>query len=79
MHASALILEMCPSLFVCVVIASYTSLKTNPEKLQRVYQDTTEFRCWKMSDLCFLCLTLFYVSNLNSAHNSTGWCKYFLC
>lgn len=35
-----------------------------------------------MSDLCFLCFTLFYIlllSRKEMANNSTGWCNYFLC
>lgn len=61
----ALILEMYQSVFICV-ITSYTTLKSNPEKLQHMYQETTESICWRMSDLCFLCFTLlFYVSNLS--------------
>lgn len=82
MHMNALILEMCPSVLVWDVITSYTTLNANPEKLQRMYQETTASICWKMSDVCFLCYTLFCVSNLSrkeSAHSSTQWCNYFLC
>lgn len=45
MHMNALILEMCQSVFVCDVITSYTTLKSNPEKLQHMYQETTESIC----------------------------------
>lgn len=43
--------------------------------------ERTECMCCKMSDLCFLCFTLFYIlllSRKESANTGTGWCNYFL-
>lgn len=73
---------MCHSGFVCDVITSYTTLNSNPEKLQHIYQEAN--RAYMLENVCVVLsvFTFFYVSNLSkkqSVHNSTGWCSDFLC
>lgn len=50
MHMKALIVEMCHSGFVCDVITSYTTLNSNPEKLQHVYHEPN--RVYMLENVC---------------------------
>lgn len=79
----ALIVEMCHSGFVCDVITSYTTLNSNPEKLQHVYHEPN--RVYMLENVCIvlsvLHCSMFQTSakKKQSVHNSTGWCSDFLC
>lgn len=50
MHMKALIVEMCHSGFVCDVITSYTTLNSNPEKLQHIYHEPN--RVYMLENVC---------------------------
>lgn len=67
MHMKAPIVEMCHSGFVCDVITSYTTLNSNPEKLQHIYQEAN--RACMLENVCVVLSVLHCSMFQTSAKN----------